>query len=684
MRYKIVSRVISLFLALLFVFSGMFVFSFAAESDVPVFENIEETDVITDLKRMGIDITKYQKDLDAEHCRMLFFLEYGYDYSGSSDDYGLYIYLYNPTGKEIAASSYFNSIEMQISSTSNVDKDGLGFNKYKLSVCSYSTLQGYEHVFYKFKVTGNSAFLFNLNKDLRVYDISGIEVYYTGDSKPTDYAVGGTYAFSGYMPYHNSTRSARNTLKVNAADRLIIELELHPVSWKTQTSDKGVGYQYEMFSVYFAVPNDIIRDYGNPENEEHKGLVAIDGQYSKHKINGLVTNDQAFYNTAYDYIGTVVSDYNSAVPISFYSSSYKEAPGGTLLYSYYENPFNMLKQDDYLNSYSFVSEKGDRAYYLVDKYCSVFDYNSTSFEGFTHSDILSKLNSIWNEKDFFCSGNCGQGVLVSYGDNLSYTVNSGDDLTDQIATYASNHNKSFLGLLSGTNKLVIEDEVYDSAKSIQAIDLTDLYSDAVQGLFKEHSVIGANYFIDESDVESFVKFASAEAVKLNTTYLMRFSVEDYYCTEIYAQANGVDYNDGEYYFEKTIFKDIDIFSFTFENKYSQSVVIPVVASPIDNVGTVTPPAGTNSSDNDNKLSLGDDLNTIAKLLVLIAGILILAIIVFVFSKLFGLPVTWLFTNVAKVIVWILSLPFKFLNWIFNSIKTLGGAPLKKDDKDKKK
>ena len=690
MKYKVLTKIISFFLAIFFVFSTGAVFVSATETVVPEFEDIENSDVISDLKRMGIDITKYQKDLEADHCRMLYFLEYGYDYYASDADYGLYVYVWNPTGKVINTTTGMNSIELQISPTANVDRDGLGFLKYKLELCNYSTLQGYEHVFYKFKVADASGFLKNLNRDLRTYDISGVEIQHSGNVKPIDYAVGGVYSFDGYMPYHSATKAVKNTLHLSAVDRLIIELELNPVSWKTQTSDKGVGYQYEMFSVYFSVPNDIIRDYGNPENEEHKGLVAIDGQYSKHRINGLVTNDTGLYTVVDDYIGIPVGT-GAGIPFAFYTDREDDEKLG---YAdiYIKDPYNI--NFDRFNWFVWNDEIDSvRNDIVINNLSSIVSYEDDFLTEISQEELSIQLNSLWSNSGVICLCDIcnsldeyGPFVDSDCGDNLYYTVNAGDDLTDQIATYASKNKKTFLGWLNGTNKLVIEDEVYDNAMSIQAIDLFDLYVTGVEDILKTDSVIGEEYFMSEADVNSFVSFVTSESAKLKTTYLMRFAVEDYYCREATVICDETTYDDGEYYFEKTIFQDIDIFTFTFENEYEQRVIIPVVASPVDNVGTITPTEPDNFFESIFGGGDKDDggLSEIAKLLVIIAGILILAIIVFAISKLFGLPATWLFTNVAKAIVWFLSLPFKLLSWIFSSIKTLGGQPLKSSKNEKQK
>jgi len=686
MRYKITSKIISLFLAILFVLP-LCLFSVSAADAVPTFEDINETDVVSDLNRIGIDITKYQKDIEADYCRILYFLEYGYDYHNVSDDYGLYIYVWNPSGKGINCVSGQNSIELQISPTSNVDRDGLGFSKHKLELCNYSTTQGYECVFYKFKVHVSSSFRSFLNRDLRTYDISGIELQHAGDSKPTDYAVGGVYSFDGYMPYHGKTSSVNNTLNVSVIDRLILEIELNPTSWKTQTSDKGAGYQYEMFSVYFSIPNSIIRDYGNPANKEHKGLVQIDGQYSKHKINGIVNNDN-LSDVIKPYLGKYIS-FDASVPFSFYTDK-REYVYSTLtpaIITQYRDPFNINFSSSSNEVWNYSLDPVRKGL-LIKKLCSVLNFSNDEFDIIGHDELLSQLNICWGANEVFClcdvcKSSVGPFQDVGFGKDVSYSVKAGEDLAESLVDYYSSHSW-WDAFLTGDFGLYNTPENYKDAMSIQAISLSDILVSGTEDVLKESDVISNKYFVNESDVDSFGKFALSEFAKLRTTYLMRLSVEDYYCREATVNLNGSTYNDGEYYFEKTIFQNIDVFSFTFENEYSQRCKIPVVASPIDNVGTITPTdPGASDNDKGGNFPKWPDLSIIAKLLALIAFLLIIALVVWFISKIFGLPATWLFTSFAKVLVWILSFPFKLFSWIFNSIKTLGGAPLKSSDKKKK-
>ena len=83
-------KISAVFLTVLIILSSFLIPTVSAAETVP--EDIETSDVIKDLERMGIDYKKYKKDTSAEHCRMLKFLEYGYDHGGNQNEYGIYIF----------------------------------------------------------------------------------------------------------------------------------------------------------------------------------------------------------------------------------------------------------------------------------------------------------------------------------------------------------------------------------------------------------------------------------------------------------------------------------------------------------------------------------------------------------------------------------------------------------------
>ncbi|MBE6576536.1 MAG: hypothetical protein E7653_00170 [Ruminococcaceae bacterium] len=519
---------------------------------------IDVSDVCADLKEFKINITDYPKDPDSEHIRLLYFLEYGYDYYGGTADYDIYLYLYNPTGEEIDVTSGKNYIQMQFLNSAGTS--GSGFRKLKLKLVNYSTVQGYEHVFYKFKIEGIKDFHSKLEKGMRQYDISGIEIKHKSDTKATDYEVGGVYTVTGYMPYHDVSRTSENTLKTYIRDRITVDLDLHTVSWKTKTSDKGVGYQYEVFSVYFSVPNDIINDYGN-KDDLTKGLKEIDGSFEEYKVNGLVTSKANLHTKLEQYVGKKAGD---SVPFRFADYSH-----GTS---------NTSK-----NTHNFCYNVGcDNCKNIIPWYSTVVYDTNGVFYNISNNSLMNELYINDNEEFYILpevDAGCTQGFQY-------YNVKSETDLAEKIGTYAST-TSAFVAWLKGETKLYNATEVYDEIKAIEYVD-PKIWN-------YSNSWVSDNYYVLESEAADLKKFAVAEAAKGNSTFIMRFAVRDYFNSPVSISDGGFwalmqDAFVGTSYFEKTVFIDLDVLSFTWENQYNQRTVIPVNCDPINHVGSVTPPA----------------------------------------------------------------------------------------------
>lgn len=596
-------------------------------------ENIATSDVMTDLERFGIDISSYQKDLDAKHCRMLNFLEFGYCYYSVASDYALYVYMWNPTGKPIEIGGK-NYIQMALlNSKGEKTKD---FTKYPLEYVSHSTQQGYEHLFYKFRVGGTSGVQGYLEKAMRRYDISGVELHFQGNNNATESGVAATYSFRGYMSYRGADTSARNTLRQHVSDRITAGLELHGTTWKTSTSDKGVDYAYEVFSVYFSVPNDIINDYGD-KNDATKGLKQVDGEFSEYKINGIVTDNKTAYNLIYDDLGK-----SKNVGFKFITRKLETIAGTSSQWVRYN--FNGISS--YVGKDSI---SGIQGVYYSNRFT-----NSTLL---SQNEFLAAFNALREEKGlFYHFKEADQGRKTG---KQSYTIKDTDDWGKSIASYADSSRGKFWEWLSGNGNLMDESKDYGSIKALEVVT-----SDKVLSIYND-AYISESLFIDKNDVSSLRNFVYEETAKNNTVYLMRFAVCDYYNSPIVLMEEDAVFdtvNGEHYYFEKTIFLDFDIMYFTWENEYEQKTVIPVVASPIDIVGSITPPTepsvlGNVMNNITNVFNNAKDFTeTIAKfkaIVLLIGGLLILAVLVWILNKLgilsvLGKAISGLFKGIGKL------------------------------------
>ena len=167
--------------------------------------NFASTHVLEDLQSSNIngkpfDIANYPYDekLDIQVIQVV---EYCYSYKANQrDNYGLYIYVYNPKGLNLSTDSKRNKIQMATSYNKDGNPDA--YEKFSLEFCSKVESGDYKNLFYKYKVVDRkidgTTFDQRVNSNERRYDISGIELTVHGSGTVTEYHVGTTYRFTGY------------------------------------------------------------------------------------------------------------------------------------------------------------------------------------------------------------------------------------------------------------------------------------------------------------------------------------------------------------------------------------------------------------------------------------------------------------------------------------------------------
>lgn len=591
---KIFSKAFCFFVSILFVLSCFVVNASAGY-------NVESTDVLSDLSKMSdFNIKQYVKNENEDYVSLIAFHEYGYDFNGNQNDYGLYIYLYNPSGKDIANSNN-NYIYLKKNDT---------YVRYKMLLVSYSTKSGYEHVFYKFKVNVDAGFVSSLSSTKRVYDINAFGVsYIDGTNRKNENKY--LYHYTGYDSYHGSNASsASSTLYCYSKIDETVKVELFPASWKTETSDKGVNFQYEISSVYFAIPNYWLEKYGSDE-DIYKGLYSITTVWNEYMTNGLITNSAALYADAVllkDVPYSSLSEDN--IPFNFHVT---HGHGDVNRCFYHFSSNSLSVHNGAFSSANMIPELNNVIY-------SPYE----TFKGLSVVETMSALkteNGIYNTYSFVQDGR-------TYGYNKkTFTVKDGP-LNDQIHSYASTHNY-FWTWLTGYGQLNKDQGVTDLVDVFHRVTAADFAG--------ESNLINANkLFVSEADYLRLRQFYNIVDEEEYTVYLLRFAVTDYYMGEAEVFQNKIIsdpdyYGSDNYYFEKTIFLDFNFLDMRFENEVSQLVTLPVDSKPIDIVGTITPGP---SVDNDNgvvvdlKVQWDELLDDIG----LLIGIIAAAVVVFIVLK----------------------------------------------------
>lgn len=635
--------------------------------------NFDNTDVVDDLKASTIngevfDFTKYAFDMTKE-LKILNIVEYCYDSRAEcANNYGLYLYIYNPRKLKISDSSSANMVQMGVEwkTASDGSVTCSRYEKFYLKLCSKST-GDYDGLYYKFKVIDRSidgkSMYDRVNASGRRYDISGIELLISGNKKVTDFNIGISATFTGYAAgYGTQASSDKSTLSAKVKDLETLELNVHSTTYRTGVSDKGENHFDQVSTVYFSVPNRFFEDYGN--------LQKIRAQWYEYKTKmAIITSSQEVCDEYKNYV------YGETAPLSTYVSSYLDgyycewasfgASTGTnvvfntnrKLYtgSSYVAPWVFYSEvEDDNDVFSFFKVKGkagDVSASEVAEYMYNYpiDYNTPNVSIVPYYTIGgTKISSSLFTNDVDEGRTRGfndQTIdledtfdLISYDENHSWW--------DKLCTFGFSWPET-----TETLKGISPIEVLDPDDNPFGISELKNLTDSV----KER--ISNEYLIGEDDVYDFLSFYLTESVKGNRVVLFRFAKTDYFCSNAYLNFY---YDDGQlrtldaygifnltsssntYLAQQTLFLDFDIIELTF-TKDGVASVIPVVSSPIDVIGGFT-----------DKNSGGVEWWKVI--------LMVLALILFIVIIYPILP------YVIKAIVWIITLPFKLIGKLIKAFK----------------
>ena len=592
-------RIFPMLVCVLMLLQSLFLFAPAASAAGA--DAMDASYVVDDLNKMGVDITKYKADAENDRMELLSFTEFGYKVNGDFSEYGLYLYLWNPSGVKLEDSD-LNSIQLSYGLNAGGKS---GYRKYGLEILSWSTGSGYEYVFYKVKIKDSRYIAQSLNKAMRTYEFSGVEILRKGNSNATDYKLGGAFTFTGY--HEGCNTSGFSTLWVDAVKFDTVELELHPVTYYSQTYDAGGVKKYdEIFGVYFSVPNSVVKRYGDLTDEKLKGLESVKGCYKEVLTNGILTDSDELMNLFND----------SAIPKNeIYFRSLKYRVLGIPSY----NEYYLVKGASAL---PFLGKK-DTVERVINLFANsnVFRQNKT-LDGLSASEFESLYKE--NGKD-----------AIERSALKNYTVTRKDVGTVDVRL---GFWKAVANILNGKSSL--DTVSFDMLQRISVLEAGALNASAVSEKFK----------VTEADAEALKAFASANTK--GTTYVMHFAKRDCITAELTDAGrlnadnasnpfDAIDNIGNSYYFEKTVFEDFDILELTFRDEENKMSVVPVSASPIDVTGGIPSPGTDNPNEKpkaDNPTdwwTLFNSLETWIKVVAVVAVFVLLFLAFRLFGGFFG-------------------------------------------------
>ena len=604
----------------------------------------EQTGVLDDLSGAVIggkqfDVRDYPFD-ERGKPQIVAFAEYGYSfYADNQDDYGLYVYVYNPQGQAIDTDTDRNKIALAYGGQEN-------WTKYNLEFLDYSSEAGYEGLFYKFKVSltedEKSDILGRVAQNARVYEISGIEL--SVGNIVTDYTVAMRYTYSGYALGYGSALATESTLACTADGfEKYLNLDVHPTYYRPEGTNGENDYtQDSLHSVYFSVPKDVVEEYG--------GLSAVHATWLDAVLAPvLVTGDKDAYDAILPYLGQDIGQNTDALEYAYVGDAEFGATGG-----FGETGWGGVYGYNFPEAWMGLG--GDGVINSTDRVVSALYWLFYAGEGENSADEYALSSEAIEEKLVELTEQYG-GELV----NDRYSRVLFDSVAEEFtelnipAELEYDLRNEVLGS-SWWDKLwgITHDEsaAFDGIKAIYEVQEGDF---VIRDDVLDTEETADNLYIAPEDTEEFKAFYDENKAD-SVVYLFRYQVSDY----ISAEATLFEPDDfignswsltdtNAYFMQETVNLDFDIIDLTF-TKDNVDTVIPVVSDPINNIPDGTPPVYTETDEN-------FDWKTLL-------GIVLGAVLLIVFLPLIATLAPYL----VKGIVWILLLPVKGVAAIIDFFK----------------
>lgn len=683
--------------------------AYAAETSPASYD---ETDVLADLEGSTLNGKPFDKDdyaqNDVRDPQIITLVEYGYNfYAARQDNYGLYIYLYNPHAVAINDDTR-NQILLQAGDNAA--------NKYELQILDYSDDPGYEGIFYKCKLAltdvERATILASVKRASRVYKVTELEL--SLNDQVSMYPCTTTYTFTGFAKGYGSELAADESTLACSVDGFeeYVELDVHQTVYRPKgdlsiqsEEDEGIfsqgqlkdGNQPQLNSCYFRIPRKYITQYGAltrtvcewDEYVTKPILVTTDLQdwRALQSIQGSPTTE---YYPNKDY-GVMIMSFGN----QFYTNDHLFTP------DWHVTPFMWTSNLD-LNEFD---ENNYYVYYWDDAYglrwpggdMSVEDWHKERFENLAAIFYKSGV-SYWNASisadelqqqlldnsarlggPYFggANGNYSQALFTDYVDagrkRGHQTVEIELKKENNLVWSNAVVEKHFWGI--GNELLEVPESFnYQQGITIQAADLEG-----------DDATIAEKLYIGKSDVADLkAEFAKAQ-LHDEDLVLLRYASTNYHSGkaivkvkeligEIPGAAGGIiqgqrddtlmhewmdDYHYGKidgYLAQQTVFLNFDIISMWFETD-DAATEIPVMMRPMDVLSNIQPGIAEQPD------SVGSSK---MPWYIWLAIILIIVVVLIVLATIF--PVLKpIFLAVAKGLAWIILAPFRLIAWIISKI-----------------
>lgn len=610
--------------------------------------SLDSTAVMDDLQ--GVDLAAVTAELTGDKLYVISFTEYAFAFDKNANgNFGLYVYAYNPSVKNVITNSTQHAINLGVEYEGSEVK---GYDKFVLRCLNVS--EDGKYIKFKIvdaqsKVTGETI-LTRLckQKTQRLYDVSEIEVCHEYGAIAESYAVGKRYIYTGFAAGYGQNAGAGSTLDYFSENSETVQLDVHPTQYRLDGNNgKNIYTQDSLHSVYFTVPNE----YGDKYGE----MTAVHAQWLNAVLNPvLVTGNQDAYNAILPYLGKEVPDFSgfSDLPYHYYGDCETiGSDGGALITSYYGYGFNPKYSFSWHN---FVQEKFGRK---ISPLYIMFDAGEglNSADGFVppaegEGSLTEKMQQATAKYGGELIGERYSDVLFERVDEEKTDVRIKNTDEFKIMNVGIDNAKwweKFFGKGDTVDK-----DTLDRFVGVKAIEpVTEQVMKMSAEDVCETLKIGAH------DYAAFKQYYN-DNKDGGTVYLFRYKVSDYISQEATLYKNGnagtaskVDTN--AYFFQEECEIGFDIIDITLTNEQGEHV-LGVAAKPIDVFPTPTPPLVTT-----------DDTSPWAELLFWLKMIVGIIVVVFIVVAL-----CVVFPPVGTALIYVVLLPFKGLAFLGKKIGSL--------------
>lgn len=542
----------------------------AASGNAGTFDN---TNIMDDLNASTIDgeafnISNYPAAADAAP-QVINIVEYAYTARvNQRAAYALYVYLYNPAQLAIAKGNNRNKI--QLANTFDADGNATNYDKYALSFCCESE----DKLFYKFKVTSIAEIVDALTVDSeRFYSASGIEISTYGAAGAVEYPISATWIYSGFAKGCDIDAEAESTLSCIKRASDSIKLDVHHSNYMTGYSGyKFLGMQKSINTIYFQLSNSNLAKYG-----DFSGLkIEYNRQYT---APVLIIDDYDLYQSLSRLSGAVIPGTTDITSLSAVESALKSAGYSAPSYIthmrlyYYLASSATRHNDKYIIAPLVVYTSGESATHFTLSSTDLIEL-LRSYDK-THQGGLITVNGVEYSEDVFSiladeiTGEIIKEIDISDIENIQ--LKDIESLTGESA-------HKLFNMFFGTQ----QDAALEEIKPIIEVTYDDVI---VSNAYDE-------LLVNRSDIEALRSYVTSAQENDSRVFAVRYDISDYMTAEF---PNIIGNDPGGYLALSAVYLGLDVIWLKF-NKNSVERIIPVVATPSDIAGDITPPPVSTGQD----------------------------------------------------------------------------------------